>query len=447
MSTLISFFRGAEAQRGQAILLVAVTMMGMLMMVGLAIDAGQLYSSRRTMQEAADAGAYAGAVVLYQQGTQAQARAAAINDTALNGYTNGLDGWTVTVNAPPAAGPNAGNNLYVEVLISGNVQTAIVPAQNVLTLVAVRGVAGSEALNNNYAIMALDRGNVGCSFATSSNADVHLTGGGILVNSRSTTAACNDQTSNARFTIAPNPPNGVDINGGSSSAWPGGLDVATGQPQQADPFAGFPKPPTTGCDPLFPNDPCVVHSGLPGGNPRVLDPGIWNVALSAGGGNTLYLRPGIYILKNGVNGGGNADVISMRTDTTPACAASCGVLIFNTHTNYPGGFRNGIDSCGGLEMTGNATSDLRALTTGTYANLLFYQDVYCTNEMKIAGNGTFSGTGSVYLPNAPFRFDGNPSTLNGSQLIARTVNIQNGNITINFNPGNTAQPILPRLTE
>jgi len=55
--------------------------------------------------------------------------------------------------------------------------------------------------------------------------------------------------------------------------------------------------------------------------------------------------------------------------------------------------------------------------------------------------------GSIYLPAAPFRFNGNPSTLNGSQLVARTVDIQNGNITINYNPVTTAQPILPRLAE
>lgn len=441
------FLWGRESQRGQAVLLVAITMMGMLMAAGLAVDAGQLYASRRTMQEAADAGAYAGAVVLYQQGTQAEARAAATADVTRNGYTDNVDGFDVFVNAPPTSGPYNGNNLYVEVVIEGWVRTAIVPAQSVLNFIRVRGVAGSEPLNNNYAIMALNRGNTPCAFATSPNADVNLTGGGILVNSSSATAACNQQTTASRFTIAPAPPNGVDINGNSSSTWPAGMDVDTGTPQQADPFAGFPKPPLTGCDPLFPNDPCTVNNGIPGGSPTVLSPGVWNVALSAGGGTTLWLQPGVYILKNGINSGGNADIISMRTDTTPACAANCGAFIFNTHTNYPGVFRTGIDTCGGLSMVGNSASDLRAQTTGTYANMLFYQDPNCTNEMVIAGNGTFNGTGSIYLPNAAFRFDGNPSTLNGSQLVASTVNLQNGNITINFNPGTSAQPILPRLAE
>ena len=104
-------------------------------------------------------------------------------------------------------------------------------------------------------------------------------------------------------------------------------------------------------------------------------------------------------------------------------------------------------SCHQINLQGNATSTLSAQITGTWANLLVYQDPACSVSMEIGGNGTFLGTGSIYIPSAQFVFDGNPSTLNGSQLIARTVNVQNGNITINYNPTTTAQPILPRLAE
>lgn len=431
----------AREEGGQAILLMAGTMLALLMMVGIAVDAGQLYSAKRTMQEAADAAAFGGAVVLYQQGTTAEARNAAIADATRNTFTQGIN-TVVEVNSPPLSGlyapPHVNASRYVEVIITAQVQTALVPSQAGLTTVRVRGVAGAEPLNNAYAIMSLDTSATGCAFSTSPNADVHLTGGGILVNSSSASAACNSQTTAARFTITPAPPNGVDIVGNTGSSWPPGMSVDIAQPQQADPFAGFPKPSTAGVP---------VYNAIPGGSPTVLQPGVWNVALSAGGGTTLWLDPGIYILKAGINAAGNADLVSKRTDTTPACASNCGVFIFNTHSNYPGAFRTGIDSCGPLSLVGNSASDLRAQTTGTYANFLFYQDPACTNEMVIAGNGTFNGTGTIYLPNAPFRFDGNPSTLNGSQLIAKTVDVQNGNLTINFNAGTSAQPILPRLAE
>ena len=73
MTQLRKFFIGVEAEAGQAVVLIAIVLLAMLMMVGLAIDAGQVYSARRAMQEAADAAAYAAAVTLYQGGTQAQA--------------------------------------------------------------------------------------------------------------------------------------------------------------------------------------------------------------------------------------------------------------------------------------------------------------------------------------------------------------------------------------
>ena len=90
------------------------------------------------------------------------------------------------------------------------------------------------------------------------------------------------------------------------------------------------------------------------------------------------------------------------------------------------------------------------MTTGPWRNLLVYQDVNCSgpdNSVVIEGNGSFTGTGSFYVPTAPFVFNGNNATLIGSQLIADTVTAQNGNITINYDPTTTAQPILPRLAE
>jgi hypothetical protein len=430
-----SFWRGGSSEGGQAVVLIAIVFLALMMAIGLAVDAGQLYTARRTMQEAADAAAYAGAVVRYQQGSVATARAAAINDATLNGYTNGVGGYTVTVNAPPTSGLYSGDDRYVEVIISGSVRTALVPAQSAFSFVRVRGTAGAEPLNNQYAIMALDRGNVPGALNASPNADVHLTGGGILVNSSSSTAATSSQCTASRFTVQL--PYGTDVHGNASGCFPAtgdGLDVL--QPQQADPFAGFPKPSPTGM---------TVYNSASG----TIDPGVYNNTIGGAGNTLITMNPGIYILKNGINASGNADLISNAG----------GVFIFNTHTNYPGPFRAGTDTCGPLNLSGNAATDISAMTPAyvntlppgalerTYVNFLVYQDPACTDAMTIAGNGSFVGTGTIYVPNAAFVFNGNNATLTGSQLVAKTVDIQNGNITIDFNAGNTAQPILPRLSE
>ena len=471
--SLTAFVRGVEGQGGQAILLVAVTMMGLLMMVGLAIDAGQLYASRRTMQEAADAGAYAGAVVLYQKGTLLQANAAAVNDARLNTFENNVDGFTVTVNAPPQSGAYNGNPRYVEVIISGYVRTAIVPAQSVLNFIRVRGVAGAEPLNNDYAIMALARGNVDRAFYADDEADIHLSGGGILVNSISNTAAVSSQEDPARFNITPNTET-VDIAGLSSgTTWPAGITVNTAQPQQPDPFSGMPKPPTTNCspsDPLDPPTPCAVFlSGTPGAI-RTLNPGIYKYAIGSAGTGDVILNPGVYILTQGISLGGSANLWSAGLDvwSSPSahaatCVTNCGIFIFSTHTNYPGPFRPGIDSCGQTDLRGRTAVTVAAMTTHPnpdfpYLKFLFYQDPACSKEaatsagnqtwdLKISGNASFNGSGTIYIPTNNFTFDGTNATLTGSQLVASTVNLQSGNITINFTAGAAAQPILPRLAE
>jgi hypothetical protein len=239
-------------------------------------------------------------------------------------------------------------------------------------------------------------------------------------------AADNDQDQASRFTIQT--PYTVDVNGHAVGDWANiGITVNEGHNQVPDPFAGFPKPSTTGL-PLC-NSLAACRDAFGNQNP-----GIYTVNLGGNGNTDMTLNPGIYILRSGMDTGGNASV------------SGSGVFIYNTYSNYPSA--PGVSpNCQEINLQGNAGTVLTAQTTGTWANLLVYQDPACSVAMRIGGNGTFTGTGSVYVPSAEFRFEGNPSTLNGSQLIARTVNIQNGNITINYNPTTTAQPILPRLAE
>ncbi len=440
MNALNRFFGRDDGEEGQAVVLFAIMMLALLFAVGLAIDAGQLYSAKRTEQEAADAAAFAGAVVLYQQGTGSEAIAAARSDALTNGYVSGggcslntpgtcydaATQTTVSVYWPPISGSYLGNNKHVEVSITRQVKTSLVPAEAAFNPVRARGVAGSEPLNNGYAIMALDRGNTCGAFNTQSNGDLHLMGGGILVNSTCSNAAENDQNNSGRFTIqSPYP---LDVNGNATGHWNDlGIPVNPGHNQIPDPFAGFPKPATTGL-PIC-NSLAACQDGS--GNQT---PGVYTTNLGGAGNSDMTLNPGIYILKAGMDTGGNNAI------------TGDGIFLYNTYSTYPAA-PGASPNCHQINLQGNALSELSAQTTGTWANLLVYQDPACSVSMEIGGNGTFNGTGSIYIPSAQFIFDGNPSTLTGSQLIARTVNIQNGNISINYDPVNTAQPILPRLAE
>lgn len=69
-------------QAGQSVVIIALVMIGLVAMVGLAIDGGEVYLSRRDAQNASDAGAFAGARVLTTHPANDTTIRAAINTFA-----------------------------------------------------------------------------------------------------------------------------------------------------------------------------------------------------------------------------------------------------------------------------------------------------------------------------------------------------------------------------
>lgn len=428
MSGFGGFWRGAAGEGGQAIVLIAAVLLGMLMAVGLAIDAGELYSARRTAQEAADSGAYAGAVVLYQSGDlsttgQTNAANAATADVTRNGFTGDcLTGGAtkVCVSAPPADGPHAADPHYVEVQITLQVKTSIVPSSG-LTAVHVRAVAGAVPLNSAYALMALDKGSLTDALQVGSSGTVAIDGGGILVNSTSSQAAYDQGTANVTIS---NSTSGTQVAGNALGPWP---SLTTGAPQRPDPFAGYPKPSVSGLQ---------TYSALPApvNNVITIDPGIWTVAITASGGTTIHMNTGTYITEAGINGTGNADLES----------DAAGVFIFNTFSDYPD---HTTGTCQSVKLAGTATTTLYPLASGPYAGLLFYQDPGCTANFSISGTSVLTVTGTIYAPTAQVILNGNTATLQGSQVVADSINVQSGQVKIDFSAGSVANPVLPRLAE
>ena len=442
MNQLRKFFIGVEAEAGQALILIAILLLAMLMMVGLAIDAGQVYSARRAMQESADAAAYAAAVTLYQGGTQAQAFAAATADATRNGFTHDGSTTYITVQQPTVAPYNT--NRFIEVTILRNVRTSLVPAQSAITQVTVHAIGGADSLNNDYAIMALDRNATNSAFVVGVNANLNISGGGIVVNSTAGNAA-SDAAPNSHWSLScpsANPCN-IDIAGGTSTSWPpasGGSPnyyngLRTGQPQVTDPFAGYPKPSATNmtCGTM---SACTNRAGF-GFHNDTQGTGIYTTDLSG-----KSLCHGIYILK-GAGLGGGIDVDTTSTDPVTGDLCDGKVMIFNTMSTYPGVG----GTCSGIVVSGNHDLTIYAMTSGTYAGLLFYQDPACTATMSFGGTSfALTATGTIYLPNAAFTANGQP-TINGGQLVAKTIDLQNSSLNISYSPVTSAQPILPRLTK
>src|SRR5262245_762602 len=109
------------ARPGKVIPLVAISLVGIMGVLSIALEGGLLLERRRQVHTASDVAALAAAVDLYSKfqsnlgkdvgGTAVlRAREAA----AAQGFVHGQDGVTVTVNVPPTSGDHAGQDGHAE---------------------------------------------------------------------------------------------------------------------------------------------------------------------------------------------------------------------------------------------------------------------------------------------------------------------------------------------
>lgn len=144
----------ARNENGQTLVLTALTMTAMFGFLALALDVGILFKTRRNVQIAADAAATNGALNFYYYSDVARAQAAGRAASKANHFEDGVDGVTVTINAPPLSGPNqsVGNkpNGFVEAIVSKPVSTLFMGTfgSNQLAVMA-RAVAGAPSYSHN----------------------------------------------------------------------------------------------------------------------------------------------------------------------------------------------------------------------------------------------------------------------------------------------------------
>ncbi len=112
--------RSQQGTRGFVGITSALVITGMLAFTGLAFDVGYLEWARMSTQAAADAAAM-GALRELELGHSTTIATAGLNDASLNGFTNGVNNTTVTINNPPLSGSYQGNSSAVEALVSRTV--------------------------------------------------------------------------------------------------------------------------------------------------------------------------------------------------------------------------------------------------------------------------------------------------------------------------------------
>ena len=396
-------------QRGVLSIVFAVTIIGLLGFAGLAIDVGYMQWERRRIQAAADAAAMGGLREL-EIGNSGNIISSGKNDASLNGFTDGSNSTTVTINTPPTSGSYSGDTLAVESIVSRAVPTFFMRifGQNGIT-VSARAVAKTSGTTSNGAIGS-------CIYALNTSAKSSFKINGSQNNMYVYTACSitDESSSNQAYTQGSNAVlyignaqvgvvGGWTFNGGSqiysgtsgTAAYKGPVHVTS----PGDPFDHCPEPSYSGVtiqkSALFTNT---------NGMTTTLDPGVYCGGIQMTGGS-LTFNPGFYVV-NGVGLNINGGTVS-----------GTGVSFYITPDNWTGCTASGK---AGVTING-ATVNLSAPTSGGHEGFLFYQAKSCTNgtcqDANIAGNGNSTLDGALYFKNESLSFAGSNSSGNCGYMV------------------------------
>lgn len=401
---------GAVANRSASVsLLVALMAAAIIGFVALGSEIVLVLADARQMQSAADAAALAAAtarITGYPNDYTQEASAIA----AVSGFTNGQDGTVVTVNSPPADGNYANANDAVEVTIS-QPQTLALARVVYSGPVTVRARAVARINGGGTCLLALDN-SAGGSLSMNGSTTANLVNCSAWANSVSPQAVSlvGGSILNAnQVTIA----GGYSTGGGSQINATGGIN--TNAIAAADPYANYVIPAFSSCN---------QTNFSPNSNPPPASPGVYCNGITLRSGVALALNPGVYIIDRGA--------LNLAGGSSLSGTGVTIVLTSSTGANYAT-----------VSISGGATLNLSAPTSGATAGLVFFQDRRAsTSGTDDLGGGTGQNIiGGIYFPQQIIQFaGGNNAITQCTQIVARMIRFV-GNATLRLNCNGTG--VLP----
>ncbi len=454
-----------KSEKGQAIIIIVFSIIGMIGLIGLTVDGGMAYSDRRHAQGAADSGAWAGGLANARVDVDTNDNGvidsseefvivdAAMDITTLNGYANDGVRSIVEVDVEPLpvaptpldnGDPNpcpsgAAPNVEITVTITSFVDTLFAPVIGVEQVTnrvqAVTRACGTYApsLFNGNAIVACGN-NLGnnCAYdsGNSSTTTWLITGGGLF------TGSCGFASTPTSVTLG-TPGTCVSAVGGVTNLSP------------VCPDAAVPLCTSEYLDSIMPPNPCLYANATDAANNGVIVGNLYHVSKSdiSSMPNPKTFSNGVYCISDlGNNSGQN-----------PLSGAD---VVLDNATLYITDLDFEISFAGGGGWAGTPTN---SGTYSSYAIVVARDDADpCVGTSGAGANddqimdyrGNSSGTlyGTILAPTACVDMRGNAGsgsanlTIN-SQIIANRVS-SNGNatITVNYNPNqNHKEPIDPTI--
>jgi len=391
-------FNYRKSQRGQAIVLIALAIVGLLGITALAIDSGNAFSDRRHAQMAADNAALAGA--LAKTNPSGNIGYAINMITSRNGYTSGV---TYVIGGPfvnckgaavdPVNHSDPDDNIsqYVQVTIHSSVNTFFGPVIGITRLNnCVFGIARAQpekldTFMSGQAIAAMDC-HAKDAITVSGSGSAVVIGGGIFSNSDhdAYSMLINDQSALG----LPKPP--LSSVGTSNTD---GLPYDPASQLECDvPEEMLPPVPPAGCD--------VTYNDFP---PNDTDE--WVDVGTHHGDPVTIIKSGVFCI-TGVMGNPEMETAEGVTET---------FVLVNL----------------GLSWSSSTQVTLRAPTdpANPFNGILIYAPKGNTHELKFNGTAGIDIEGSIIAPTAKIVFNGDfTGSQIESQLIGATVDLT-GNFT------------------
>jgi hypothetical protein len=402
MPNKYKLFNKYISEKGQAIILIVFSIIGLVGMSALAIDGGNAYLERRKTQNAADSAALSGAIARIEGSGW---RGIALASAKSNGYDNDGITNTVELNTPPIEGPYANNPEYIQVIITSYLNTFFGPVIGVpKIIVSTQAISQTKPavygqMFDGYAVVSLaphSKCDKKKSFWIHGEATISLEGGGLFVNSDNPTCAFIQEASGS-----------VRIEGDAPFSIVGGASIQ--KPKLHTPF-----PPETGAIPM--SYPPAFQMPKPGCGSKIAEvigedgsgmtPGNWDGDFPPEG--VIHLEPGIYCI------GGNAAV-------------------------EPGGKLTGdnvvlVMEQGKLAFGGDTSIQLSAPRSGDFKGLLIYMPLDNHSRMVLNGNFESEYQGTILAPSADLHLNGiNSSKGFHSQIIGYYIEVDGtDNIIIKY---------------
>jgi hypothetical protein len=390
-----------QFESGQAIILIAVAVVGLLGAVALAVDGSMIYSDRNSMQGAADntamSAAAAGAIELDTQGVYAlgfscddeeviaamvAARDAAIARAAQSGVELDADisdgnGVQVTCAVEQVEG-YYDRYFDVNVKITDFTDTAftsvLFPQGIANTVEAASRIRPRRMLALGNAIASLGSEHCNGGITMSGTVDVVIYDGGIYSN------YCLQVKGSVDVELIVDYGNisyvAFYTNTGNTSVSPAPIQV-----DESIPIIDIPTP---DCASLTSYGNITLSTGT-----KTLNPGRYGSIKTTGG--TLTFNPGLYCLSSSFTTSGNS-IVKVSGDKDD----SSGVTFYL--------------SGGGVTFNGNSTILLRAPSVNqppALKGMLFFAPLSNSSTITLTGNNTSFFRGSVYVPGASLVINGN----------------------------------------